>query len=68
MRTPFVRMAPFGAHTDAQGLGHIAYVIFDRRTHVVSLHLPQWFCTVAQSAECESPIYLFELREAILMA
>ena len=52
-----------GAHSDAQGHGHIATRALLPSDVSVSTHLSQWFVDMALSTEAEPPIYLFELAE-----
>ena len=65
---PLAMLAPMGAHSDAQGFGHVASRALLPDDLTVSTHLPQWFIDMALAAEGESPIYLFELAAAILAA
>ena len=65
--TPFVSQSPVGAHTDAQGHGHIAAVYKNRHTNTASLHLPPWFTDLVSTTPGESPIFTYELCAAILM-
>ena len=59
--------SPVGANTDAQGYGHIAAVYTGRATATVSLHLPDWLMELVWNAPGESAIFIYELRDAILM-
>ena len=63
---PPKQQTPVAAHTDAQGHGRIAAAHFGSSREFIRLHLPQWFCAMAESAEGESPIFLYEMRAAIL--
>ena len=65
--TPFIYNSPIGAHTDAQGLGHIAAVYKGSVTNTVSVHLPAWCLNLVNESPGESPIFAYELRAAILM-
>ena len=65
--TPFRQLTPAGAHTDAQGYGHIAAVFHEGERFVTHCHLPQWLCEMANSTVGESPIFIFELCAAVLM-
>ena len=65
--TPFVYISPVGAHTDAQGFGHIAAAYKGSRTNTVSAHLPTWFLKMITDIPGESPIFTYELCAAILM-
>ena len=65
--TPFAIPQPVGAHTDAQGHGHIAAVYTGRANTTVSLHLPDWLLELVRVAPGESPIFIYELRAAVLM-
>ena len=64
---PFEQQGPMGAHTDAQGRGHIAAVYLAEQRVSANAHLPEWLCLMAEAAEGESPIFLYELCAAILM-
>ena len=66
--TPFLFDYPAGAHTDAQGQGHIAAVHTGETKTAVSTHLPSWFIVMVNNIPGESPIFIFELCDAILMA
>ena len=59
---------PVGAHSDAQGFGHIAARALLPNDVTVSLHLPLWFVDMTFDLEEESPIFVFELTAAILAA
>ena len=63
---PFRLPPPFGAHSDAQGLGHIACRILLGSVSSYRVHLPPWFAHLETNAEGESAIYLFEICDAIL--
>ena len=52
---PFKQQGPLGAHTDAQGFGHIAAVYLLEQRAVVHAHLPEWFCVLADDAEWNRP-------------
>ena len=65
--TPFLFDGPVGAHTDAQGRGHIAAVYTGETKTVVSLHPPSWFVDMVKNIPGESPIFIFELCDAILL-
>ena len=58
---PFKQLKPVGAHTDAQGHGHIAAVHYGSTRNSIHTHLPKWFCTMAETAEGEPPIFLYEI-------
>ena len=66
--TPFAVNGSVGAHTEAQGFGHIAaaHALTGRVT--VSLRLPDWLISLAVEDKTESPIFIYELCAAILMA
>ena len=64
---PFEQLRPVGAHTDAQGYGLVAAVSYGGSRNLTHFHLPEWFCAMAEPAEGESPIFLYELCAAILM-
>ena len=59
---------PVGAHTDAQGLGHIAAVFTTFGRTTVSTNLPDWFLSWINENSDESPIFIYELCAAILVA
>ena len=61
-------LSPIGAHSDAHGNGRIAARILCPMDVAISLHRPARFTRMADEAECESPIYLFELAATILTA
>lgn len=63
---PFVLLPPFGAHSDAHGLGHIAHRVLLDRVVALRIRLPEWFARVANAAERGARIYLFEICESIL--
>ena len=65
--TPFVLRQPIGAHTDAQGHGHIAAVYTGHTHTTVSLRIPDWLIELVRDAPVESPIFIYELCAAILM-
>ena len=52
---PLTLFAPMGAHSDAQGRGHIATRALFPPDVSVSTHLPQWFVDMAFSTEAEPP-------------
>ena len=60
--------SPMGAHSDAQGHGHVATRALFPFDVSISTHLPKWFLEMAFASEAESPIYLFELAATILTA
>ena len=66
--TPFHFVRPVGAHTDAQGLGHVAAVSTGETKTAVSAHLPEWFMATVTALPGESPIFIYELCAAILTA
>ena len=66
--TPFELRPPFGAHSDAQGAGHIGCRVILDRVDTRHCHLPEWFVSLAMTSDGESPIYLFEICAAILTA
>ena len=66
--TPFVLQQPFGAHSDAKGLGQIGRRVILGRVITAHTHLPARFVCMAQEAEGESAIYLFGICAAILTA
>ena len=66
--TPFLLHPPFGAHSDAQGVGHIGCRVILDRVASPHTHLPVWCARMAQGAEGESSIYLFGICAAILTA
>ena len=66
--TPFSLQPPFGAHSDAQGQGHVGCRVLLNEVSTTHTHLPEWFVQLALTAEGESAIYLFELCAAILTA
>ena len=63
---PFQQLRPVGAHTDAQGFGHVAALFYGESRHEAHTHLPEWFCKLAESSENESPIFIYELCASIL--
>ena len=63
---PLGQLKPVGAHTDAQGYGHIAAAQFGRSRVAVRLHLPQLMCELEFEDEGASPIFIYELFVAIL--
>ena len=60
--------SPVGAHSEAQGFGHIAARSLLPEDITVSLHLPTWLIDMTIGLEEESPIFIFELAAAILAA
>ena len=64
---PFQQLHPVGAHTDAQGYGHVDAVFYGESRHEAHTHLPDRFCKLAESCGNESPIFICELCAAILM-
>ena len=65
---PILPDKPVGAHTDAQGLGHVAAFVTGATKTVVSTHLPQRFTVMVNEIAGESPIFIyFDLSAAILM-
>ena len=64
---PSKQKKPIGAHTDAQGFGHIAAVYVSSPRRMVHVHLPRRFCEMAEKTEGGSPIFLYELCASILM-
>ena len=65
---PLASLAPMGAHSYAQGRGHIASLALLPYDISVATHLTPWFVGMAISAEGESPIYLSELAATVLTA
>ena len=65
---PLAMLSPYGAHSDAQGFGHVAARARVPSDYTISTHLPLWFIEMAVAAEGESPIYLFEIAAAIFAA
>ena len=64
---PFKQLKPVGAHTDAQGHGHIAAAHYASSRNSLHFHLPRRFCDLAESVPAEWPISMRELRASILM-
>ena len=64
---PFEQLSPVGAHTDAHGSGHVAAVYYANRYLSAHIHLLEWLCAMAVSAEGGSPIFLYEICDAVLM-
>ena len=58
---------PVGAHTDAQGRGHVAAVFTEQGRTTSPTHLRRWFQEWVCNLPGESPIFLYELCDAILM-
>ena len=65
--TPYTLGTPVGAHTGAQGLGHIAAAYLGSEKTTVSTHLPKWFLGWVGDLPDGPPIFLFEMCAAILM-
>ena len=66
---PFRFPPAFGAHSDAQGFGHIsASIRFGARTLTRSVHLPAWVCALAPVSARDSGIFAYELAAAVLCA
>ena len=66
---PFRFPFSFGAHSDAQGFGHVAASLrFGSHTITRSAHLPAWFCALAPVSAHDSGIFAYELAAAILCA
>ena len=63
---PFEVNPPFGARSDAHGGGHVGRRVILDKVVTLHSHLPEWFVTMAVTAEGESAIYLFEICTAIL--
>ena len=63
--TPFRLASPFGAHSDAQGLWHIACRILLGSVSSYHVHLPPWFAHLATNTEGGSAIYLFGICASI---
>ena len=63
---PFSLLPPVGAHSDAQGLGQISCRVLIDSVSTCHPHLHEWFVRMAEKAEGESSIYLFEICAAIL--
>ena len=56
----------FGAHSDAQGSGHVAATFrCNGLTTVYSLHLPVWLVNAARRSELDSGIFVFEMAAAL---
>ena len=66
--TQFLFDYPAGTHTDAQGRGHIAAVRPGETKTAASTRLSSWFIVMVNNIPGESPIVIFELCAAILMA
>ena len=66
--TPYHFGSPVGAHTGAQGLGHIAAVFTGENKTVAPTHLPVWFTTMAAALPVESPVFIYGRCATILMA
>ena len=54
-------ISPYGGRSDAQGFGHVAARGSVHGDYAISAHLPRRFIEMADAAEGESPIYLFEI-------
>ena len=65
---PLTLFSPMGAHSDAQGRGHIATRALLPLDVSISTHLPKWFIEMAFAPDGESPIYLFEPSATVLTA
>ena len=65
---PLTLFSPMGAHSDAQGNGHISTRALLPIDVSLSTHHPKWFIEMAFAADAESPIYLFELAATVLTA
>ena len=64
---PFKFNLMFGAHSDAQGLGHAAVTIRIRSSVIVrSAHLPAWVLAVSRRSDDDSGILGFGFAAAIL--
>ena len=64
---PFVFNLGFGAHSDAQGLGHTAVTIRVRSSVIVrSVHLPAWVVAISRRSDADSGILGFEFAAAVL--
>ena len=66
--TPFSVNESVGAHTDANGYGHIAEAHTLNGPKTVSARLPDWLLRLEGGAESESPISNYELCAAVLTA
>ena len=64
---PLEQLTPVGAHADAQGRGLIDAVYHVNRRVAARANLLEWMCKTAVSEGGESPIFLYELRESVLM-
>lgn len=64
--TPFALLPPFGAHSGAQGLCHIACRVLLVNTTSCHVHLPVWFVNLSIEAEGESAICMFGICDATL--
>ena len=65
--TPFLFDGPVWAHANAQGRGHIAAVDAGENKTAASAHLPNWLIDMVNNVPCESPIFIFELCDSVLM-
>ena len=66
--TPFVFSIPVGAHADAQGFGHIAAAYANGDISTTHSLLPRWLITLVGETPDESPIFIYEMCAAVLMA
>ena len=64
--TPFALLPPVGSHSDAQGLCRKACRVLFDSVSTCHLHMPGRFVRMAEQADGESSIYLFEICAAIL--
>ena len=65
---PLALFSPMGAHSDAQGHGHVAMRALFPLGVSISTHLPAWFVELTNAADAESPIYIYELAATALTA
>ena len=65
---PLTLFSPMGAHSGAQGHGHIAMRAQFPLDVSISTHLPSWFVEMTVAADAESPIYIYELAATVLTA
>ena len=68
MSIPLTLLPPVGAHSDAQGHGHIASRAMLPNDVSISTHLPKWFVEMAFASDAEAHIYRFELAANVLTA
>ena len=66
--TPFSANESVWAHTDAKGYGHIAAAHTLNGPKTAPARLPSWLLRLAGGGESESPIFIYELCAAVLMA